>query len=152
MTIDTHLVKTIGGWAAADAQSLEAMKGFRRGDIVRVNLRKPRNPKHHRKAFSLLNLVYDNLDLYPSFDAFLDDVKLKCGHYAKHVNYKRGPDGEFVESVMFFPKSISFSSMSQGEFEVFYDRMFQVMLTEYLPGVSSAELEQQVLDYAGSWQ
>lgn len=147
------LTKTINGWKGGDPRTEEALKSFPLGAVVNVTMRQPRNAAHHRKAMALLQLVYDNQETYPSFDALLDDVKLKCGHYKKHVNYKLDKEtGEFVESVMFFPRSISFGSMDQSAFATFYDKMYDVVLNELLPGLNRSELEQAVLDFESNWQ
>lgn len=145
--MEAHLVKTLGGFKGSDPQSEEACRAYGLGEIIKVDLKKPRNGKHHRKAMALLNLVYDNTDLYPSFDELLDDIKLKCGHFKKHINYRRAPDGTYIETVMFIPKSISFSAMSQEQFNPFYDRMLDVVLRDYFPELTKAGLEHEVMQF-----
>jgi len=146
------MVKAIGGWKAADPQTEEGLRAWKIGDIVNVDMRAPRNAAHHRKAMALLQVVFDNQEIYPTFDALLTDIKLKCGHYEKHINWKfNKATGEYVDSVMYMPKSISFGSMDQSAFGAFYDKMYDVILNDLLPGINKPELEQAVLDFESRW-
>jgi hypothetical protein len=144
-------VKTLGGWKPADPETEKANAAFALGEVCPVDIRKTRNPQHHKKAMAMLQLVYDNQERYPSFTAFLDEIKLKCGHYREHVNYKRNTEGEYVSSVVYIPESISFGSMDQAKFSGFYDKMVNVILTDILPGIGKDELETEVLNFESTW-
>lgn len=141
-----------GSWVPHDCVTETAQaRDFSNGDICRVEIKQSRNPAHHRKAFALLQLVYENLPehmdyMYPTFESFLTEIKLKCGWYDKHISYKRA-SLRWEQSVLFIPKSISFGSMDQTAFREFYDRMFSVILDEFLPEIDSEELEIEVLNF-----
>ncbi len=60
-----------GALVPADRYSAEALKARKLGpgDVVFAVLRKPRNPKHHRLAHALGQLLVENLDEFAELDA-----------------------------------------------------------------------------------
>lgn len=71
-----------------------------------------------------------------------------CHHYAAikvalgYGETVKLPDGRAI----LIPGSISFAAMDQGEFEQFYERAVELILTRILPGVDRPELDAQVMD------
>ena len=74
-----HLVRTVSGFKAADEAAIEAMRKLAQGEVVRVELRRPRNPQFHRKFFALLQLVRDATDQWPTVEALLVALKFHMG-------------------------------------------------------------------------
>ena len=108
------------------------------GETVTVEIRKTRNPQHHRMFWALMTLVWDNLDheRYPTVENFVAAVKIGTGH--RETVFL--PNGKEI----YIPKSISFSKMDQMEFGAFYDRVCDLIAEHWLPGVTSAELKAEV--------
>lgn len=125
---------------------------------VMIDPRRPRNIQHHRKLFALLNLAVDNwpMEIVPTTDGLLDTIKVATGHtipvevrprllesicpeIADVLNAAEMPERVTV----FFPKSISFESLSQDEFEPFYERA--VAIIAKLLGVDISTLEQEAV-------
>lgn len=103
--------------------------------IVEVDIRQPRNARFHRKFFALMHVVFNNQERYSQMEDLLVEVKLKTGHYQEHITTK----GQIV----YIPKSISFASMDELEFERFYSRAIDVVLEHFMP-VDPDELDRMV--------
>ncbi len=129
---------------AVDAISAEAIAGIKAHETVTVSIRRSRNGKHHRKLFALLKIVFDNQTAFATTEQLLDALKLATGLF---------DIGKTVDGIPFTsPRSISFASMCQSEFEQWYDKAVEVILTKILPGVNRADLEAQVLEILGDYQ
>lgn len=134
--------KHLGALRPADRVAEEAFAKVKPGEVVRVEMKRPRNAKHHRKYWALLALVVDNLDQSVSVETLHDWMKLKVGC----VRLLRTKSG-LVE----LPGSISFEKMDQSQFEEFYEKALQYVLTEILPGVGKKELEEEVFAMIGGY-
>lgn len=104
--------------------------------MVRVEYKRPRNVQFHRKFMALVNLVYDNQERYTNREALLTELKLQVGHYQEHVTL----GGKLI----YQPKSISFASMDDDEFSIFYAKVVDVVLRHFLTGMSEDELNTMV--------
>ncbi|HEY8354554.1 MAG TPA: DUF1367 family protein, partial [Methylophilaceae bacterium] len=90
-----------------------------------------------RKLFALLNLVKDNTDRWPTVETLLDDLKVATGLFETRINAVTGLP--YVVA-----RSISFASMSQDEFEEWFNRAVDVICREVLVmerGELMAEIE-----------
>lgn len=125
----------------ADALSAEMLDGMGKGEVVRAVITRPRNEKHHRKFFALMNVVFEAQDRYPTMDHLLRAIKIGVGLYELIPLTKT----QTVIEV----GSISFASMDQAAFTQFYDRVVKLIVTKILPGTDSAELEARVLEIIG---
>ena len=132
-----HLVRTVSGFKAADDAAIEAMRKLAQGEVVRVELRRPRNPQFHRKFFALLQLVRDATDQWPTVEALLVALKYHMGW----VEHFRLADGTEVQ----VPKSISFGSMDELEFTRFYDGSLRA-LAEIAGGIPEEHLRVAVME------
>lgn len=127
--------KTFQGLIPADPQTETWYAKLKPGEGVHGNFRKYRNLGHHRKYFALLNVAFDNWNPgeidskygtpEKNFDRFRADVTILAGFYETTIRL----DG----SVRVEPKSISFASMGQEEFENLYNRTIDVLL-KYIYG------------------
>jgi len=79
---------------------------------VSCKITKPRNIKFHRKFFALMNLVFNNQEHYINIDHLRRDLIIASGYYTK----SKSITGEEVTEA----KSISFSTMSEIEFNELY--------------------------------
>ena len=55
----------------------------------------------------------------------LTEIKLKTGHYTEHITTKG--------IVVYIPKSISFAKMDELQFQMFYSKVIDVVLRDFLP-------------------
>ena len=137
----------------AHESDLEAVKKLPAHQPIRVKVTKIRNVDHHRKYFALLNYAFDvweppplsyedmqracSFDIMPAaieknFDRFRKDIAILSGFFDTTFRV----NGDMV----FEPKSISFASMDQDEFERLYDKTIDVILKHVLKNYTGDEL------------
>ena len=113
----------------------DVIRRIGQGEVVAVEVKKPRNVRFHRKFFAMLQLVLENQSHYKSLDDLLDVCKLQTGHF-RTVQTKQGK--------VLLPSSISFAAMDDTEFGVFYDKACQWVMDEVIPGLKRADLDSEV--------
>jgi hypothetical protein len=144
VAIDCLLVRQGQRLAAADPISLEAIESIREKETVTATLRRARNPRHHAKLFALLNIVHPHQKGYPTVGDLLVALKVSTGLFDTVQSVDRIP--------IIIPKSISFASMSQSDFEQWYERAIDVILTRILPNVNKDELNDEVASIMNGYQ
>ena len=139
MAIEAWVTRSpMGHIVPANAQSAEALSAIPAQEWRKVKVWLPRNVKHHRKYFALLNAIFPHQTMWPTFNKFREKFEEALGLGEYHVNGR----GE-----RYFEKdSISFDKMGQDEFEQFYNRAIALIMTRILPGVESQDLEREISD------
>lgn len=122
--------------AAADPQTLEELQKVPQGEIVSISMSRPRNLRHHMKFWKLMSVCFEMQSHYTDIEDMVDDLKIAIGHARK----RKRTDGTEV----WVPHSISFSSMDQSAFEIFYNRVVEVILKTIIPGVGREDFEAHV--------
>lgn len=131
--------KNLSSLVPADEQALDMLAKIKHGDMVFVEVKRGRNVAHHRLFFAMLNLVFVNQWHYRSVDELLAAFKLAIGH-VDVVRTRRGD--------IYIPRSISFASMDQSEFDMFYQRAIDFMINDVIPGLDRADLERELMEFA----
>lgn len=134
--IEVLLIREGDTLKAADALSSSALAKIKKGELLTAKIHRPRNPKHHRKLWALLQAVYDNQEFYATTDDLLTGLKIETGLFDKLKTTRGIP--------VIIPKSISFTAMDQARFEEWYEKAVDVILTRILPGVNREELTAHV--------
>lgn len=134
-----YLRRTLTGFAAADEPSAELVKKFKVGEVYRADVVKPRSYQNHKLAFALLNLTYSNQDRYKDFESFRKAVAVAAGHTEELVTV----DGEVIK----LPKSISYDTLDQIEFQSVFGAMMTVC-AHLLHDIGIDELAGEVSKYA----
>lgn len=111
-------VKSLHGLVPVDEQGEAMLAKWKRGDAVMVDVRRPRNPYHHRLMFAVAKLVVENSEHYSSVEQFIEDAKFYAGHVERHVTW--------TGKAHWRTKSISFASMSQDDFAPFFDKTIEL--------------------------
>ncbi|MCP4410208.1 MAG: DUF1367 family protein [Gammaproteobacteria bacterium] len=104
---------------------------------VLVNLYVPRNPRHHRLFFALMNEVIKAGGWEGSQNTLVQWVKIATGHVEIFVD----PNGKAA----YVGKSISFGSMSQAEFTPFFEAAIKAVCDTLLHGADQDELRKRIL-------
>ena len=134
------LVRTVGGTLrGADPISEEVLDKLHTGDMLHGSLTKLRNPDHHRKGMALLNYVFKSQEKYTNFEDLLVEFKLKTGWYKEHLTMKG--------KIVYVPKSISFGSMDQIQFEEFYSKAIDVALKDFIPEENRTDFENIIVGF-----
>lgn len=117
---------------AVDQQGLDLLASLRANRDVLVEVKQARNPKQHRKLFSILNFIVTHVEQFRSTDQALTGLKIACGLVDTYIDPDTG-------KAFFTPRSISFSSMDQGGFASFYDRAVYVITNRWMPPGTTEE-------------
>lgn len=134
---DLYLVRTLSGLAAADDAGKDILRKIKVGKMVQCEVTQPRNIKHHRKFFALMQTVWMAAGEWESVEELLWELKFRLGLYKEVVIRE---SGEVVKVL----GSISFAKMDQTEFDKFYDRALKA-LCSMAGGIDSEILRQEVL-------
>ncbi len=137
-----HLLRVIkGGFAPADDLTAARLrKVMKVGDEVFVELKKPRNPKFHRLTHQFAALLIDNTDAFGHYTdphAVLKRLQWEanagCDELAVDV------PGIGLMSVR-TPRSLSFESMCEDEFQAVYAQMCAHAGAKYFGGLPAEEV------------
>ncbi len=140
--MDVYLKRTLTGFTAADDASVDAMKGYRIGDVYRADIVKPRNLKNHRRWWALCTIIYQNTEAYGSTEQVSDHLKILSGHC-------NSVSSEATGQVYLLPKSIAFSSLDELEFQDVFDRAAKAVCEHIIPGINDYDLQGEVLKLVG---
>lgn len=132
------LRKTLGGLRAEDAIGQEVLSRIPLGGAVKAEITQPRNLRHHRKMYALLQAIYPHQTAYPTLKMFEGAVKCAVG-FGEMVQL---PDGRTILS----PGSWAFGNLDQSGFEAVYDRVLDLIVTRILPGLDRDDVEREVAD------
>ncbi len=130
--------KHFGALRPCDEIGEAALRKIGHGEVIQIEIRMPRNANHHRMFWALMSIVWDNMDheRYPTVEDLVAAVKISAGLRTRI----QLPNGE----VGFVPGSIAFSKMDQAAFGEFYERVCDLIAKHFLPGVTSAQLREEV--------
>lgn len=131
-----------GSIRAMSERDGDRLKKMKVGEPFKADVKKPRNGKHHRLGFHMLQWVYDNQDRYDVFEDFLVEMKLRTGHYQEHITCNG--------VVTYVPKSLSFENMDEIEWGEWRSKAINVILKYFMPGMDHPNFERalaQVLGY-----
>lgn len=115
-------------------------RGFHVGDIVTATLRKPRNPKFHRLAHALGQMLVENVDAFQNLTAHevLKRLQIESGVGCDGIGIYVPGVGMCEQRV---PRSLSFENMDQSEFEDLYTRLCRHVRAQYWPQLPEGEVE-----------
>lgn len=103
-----------------------------------IKILEARNIRLHRKYFALINTAWECLDeqwrvkFRQNIDCFRRAITLLCGFTEPSFNPRTG---EWTE----IPRSISFESMSESEFQQLYDLTIRQLFLTFLPRDSARQ-------------
>lgn len=114
------------------------------GQWLRIEFSTPRHLKHHRKLFALLQLIAENSEVYDSAEKALVAVKLCTGYADPLIHPETG-------EVLMLPRSISFESMGQEDFDAFYDAALKAICAHIVPHLREADRDRILDEIAEGW-
>ena len=127
--------KGLTGLQPADDAAVKFVGRLKLHELVAVEAKQPRNLAHHRKFWKLMEIVAHNQQHYKSAEEVCAAFKVAVGH-CDFVQTKHGLVG--------IPRSISFASMDQTEFDAFYSKAVEYLTTEVIPGLNKDALRRGV--------
>lgn len=127
------------GLQPSDRATADALAQIPPCEIVRVEIKRPRNIRHHRLYWGMLQKICDNLDNVRP-EILNDVIKLRTGH-VQVLKTRQG--------IVEIPGSISFDKMDQNEFRDFYERAVGFICTDIIPGLNAADLQRELIEMMG---
>ncbi len=118
--MEITLIKTLNGFKLAYNSDFEKAKKIPLNEPIVYSWSKPRNLKFHKKFFALINLVYENQEVYNNIEHLRKDLTVEAGFY----DIRHDLHGVEVRE----PKSISFAKMDDNEFSELYNRFVDVVV------------------------
>ena len=117
-------------------------KRLKEGDEVVVEIKRARNVKFHKKYWALLRLTIDNmpeevLDNYHIHTA--EDLNRIVKYFLGYADLVQVGELQYLQE-----RSIAFDKMSESDFETFYNRAVQLIASDFLKGVTGAEIEEEI--------
>ena len=115
-------------------------KGYHIGDLISATLTKPRNPKFHRMAFALLNMVVENIEAFAGLDPHtaLKRLQIESGVACEEIGMQvKG----FGYAMVKYPDSISFASKDEGEFKEIIRGLSRHIAATYWHGLTPEQIE-----------
>lgn len=139
-----------GGFAPADNGAAAKLRerGYRVGDLVFAEFRKPRNPRFMALAHALGGLVAQNIDEFAGNDQH---------KVLKRLQYESGVGCEVMAvrvpglgvAEVRTPLSLSFESMEEGEFREVMRGLCRHIAAEYWPSLEPEKIEQMAAAMVG---
>lgn len=133
------MVKVLGSLRPIDDHGEAVLRRYAHGEVISVEVKKPRGYKFHKKLFAMLNIILHNQDHYQTVEELLTAAKFGV-HHTEKMRVKR--DGHVYELEL--PKSVSYAAMDDHEFADFYERVTQWVLTDVIPGLERRHLDEEV--------
>ena len=127
---------TISGLVPLYPADMDEKRKLKLGHDYEVEVTNPRNIGFHKKFFALLNLGHENTSLEMPFETYRKYLTIKAGYF----NAYQTPKGLFYEA-----QSISFSSMSQDQFEEVYSRVLDKIIEDI--GSTKEEVERALISF-----
>lgn len=139
--IELLMLKKSNNLSPVDSIGIEALAGFDNGATVKAAITQPRNIRFHRMWFALLQTVFESQTLFTTLDEMHAAIKIGVGYFEERRTLKG--------HTYIHPKSISFSKLDNAGFKQFFDRALDVVLTNILPNVKRADIEDRVFEILG---
>ena len=127
---------TISGLVPLYPADFDVKRKLKLGQDYKVEVTNPRNIGFHRKFFAMINIGHENTSLDMPFETYRKYMIMKAGFFKAYST----PKGSYYE-----PDSISFSSMSQDEFEDVYSRVLDKIIEDI--GTTKEEVEKQLINF-----
>jgi hypothetical protein len=127
-------VRTANGLVPDGTESAGELAKVPFGKSVRVEVRSPRNPAHHRLYWTLCQRIASAIGA--DAENVSDLLKIETGHCAIVRSKKYGD--------VRLPRSISFASMDQNAFNEFFEKCLVVIQTEW--GIARSDILEAVSD------
>ena len=132
-----------GGLVPADsyAQTQLRNKKFKIGDVVRCDVRKLRNQKFNRLVHRIGQLVAANIEAFSGLDAHTCIKRLQIeGRIAcDEIGIMVQGYGMVIQ---FIPRSMSFDSMDEAEYQDVAKRICRLIAERYWPNLEPLQIEE----------
>ncbi len=136
MTEKTTYVRSVYGLIPASQSARDFFNGTKLGQEVTLTSRRERNLAFHRKAFALLEIVYNSQEMYETKEQLRLAMTVGAG-FVKELHLIGG-------GVTLIPESWAFNSMKEERFDELYSGLVQQGLRVLPRGWDEEELRNVV--------
>lgn len=131
-------IRTLHGLMPEDDQAAQSLRGVRIGQSVAVEVSRPRNAPMMRLYWALCHAIGESIGA--EAENISDVLKIKTGHFTAVKTRTE---------TLKFPRSISFAKMTQTDFEAFYSKCCDVVISEWLNHLKTDELKSEIEQMTG---
>ena len=116
-------------------------RGYHLDDLLAANLTKPRNPKFNRLVHQLGRLAVANIEAFAGMDSHkaIKRLQLEGKVACEEIGYMIPGYGMAIQ---FVPRSISYESMDEAEFQDAARGISRTIAERYWPTVTPEAIEQ----------
>jgi hypothetical protein len=115
----------------------EIFKRLKKNTPLKFEVTQERNYQFLKKFMALVTMVFDNQEIYTDRETLRYDLTIEAGFYNEHVDF----NGETRRTA----KSISFSSMDEGEFSQVYNAFVMIVIRVFK--YTNEEIEENLESY-----
>lgn len=133
-------IRTLSGFVPENENAERFMKRVKPGECAKLQGSIPRNLKHHRFYWALINLVYENQDYYKTAYKLHTAIKLGIGH----TEAIRTKEREWE-----IPLPTDFFSMPQEEFDGYFKRVIDFLVINFSAAQDKEALLNEVCEMTG---
>jgi len=141
----TNWLKSQGGLIPADPNAEEWLTGTKLGQLVNIDVTRPRNYAFHKKYFALVTYAFSQWETPDgtgkNYDRFRDELSIMAGFFDKVWTIS----GE----LRLVAKSISFASMDEAEFQELYSKTVDIILAKILTSHSESDIDKSLNEIMG---
>lgn len=123
--------KTNGALVPVDDEGRDLLSKIKDGREVMVEVRRARNPRHHRLFFAILRFIVQHTEI-ESIEAAKAALKVATGEVDPVIDAMTG-------KTFFVLRSLNWESKDQDEFSEFFDRAIDVITTRWMPDGTAAD-------------
>lgn len=116
-------------------------RGFKVGDVLAADPKKPRSLHNWRRAHKLGQLLVENIEDFENMEAHgaLKRLQVEGDIGCERMAIKLPGFGVAFQNI---PLSLNFSDMDDGEFQVIYGQFCQHVIDNYWRGMTQGQIEQ----------
>lgn len=122
-------------------------RGYKVGDNLLAELRKPRSPGFHRLAHQLGVVIGENVDELAGLDghAVLKRLQIEANVECDSIPVNLEILGQKIKVQHRIPKSLSWASMDEGKFRETIRALCDYVALTYWPSLTPEQVEQMAL-------
>jgi hypothetical protein len=132
-----------GCFVPADLSTQERLRerGFKTGDLVFMEIRKPRNPRFHRLAHALGQLCAENIEAFEGMEAHrvLKRLQIEAQIGCDEMAIVVPGVGKCLHLI---PRSLSFESLDEGEFKEVISGFCRWIVRQYWQTLTPEQVEE----------
>ena len=143
--MEVKLIRTPLGLAPFGDESYDLIRSLPYDTIVTAKIQESRNPLFHRKYMQFFNVAWkfqneDTQSWFGTVRNFRKTIEVAAGHCDKVYNLELGA---WVD----IPRSVAYDALDQSEFEDLYERVKNIVFTQFLPEVNLDDFFEELKDF-----